>query len=104
MPSAAPRSIVAILPIISGLALAFTITAVDPLVLSLNMPQVSRALDVPPDAVGFLGGAATLVVAAAVLAVGSLGDAFGLRRLLMMGLVGDIAVNLLSAVSPGYTF
>lgn len=104
MPSAEPRSIVAILPIISGLALAFTITAVDPLVLSLNMPQVSRALHVPPDAVGFLGGAATLVVAAAVLAVGSLGDAFGLRRLLMMGLVGDIAVNLLSAVSPGYPF
>ncbi|ALV35855.1 MFS transporter [Streptomyces sp. CdTB01] len=104
MPSAEPRSIVAILPIISGLALAFTITAVDPLVLSLNMPQVSRALHVPPDAVGFLGGAATLVVAAAVLAVGSLGDAFGLRRLLMMGLVGDIVVNLLSAVSPGYPF
>ncbi|MEU9389527.1 MFS transporter [Streptomyces sp. NPDC048324] len=95
---------VAILPIISGLALAFTITAVDPLVLSLNMPQVSRALQVPPDVVGFLGGAATLVVAAAVLAVGSLGDAFGLRRLLMLGLVGDIVVNLLSAISPGYTF
>jgi MFS family permease len=102
--TAEPRSVVAILPIISGLALAFTITAVDPLVLSLNMPQVSRALHVPPDVVGFLGGAATLVVAAAVLAVGSLGDAFGLRRLLMLGLVGDIVVNLLSALSPGYTF
>jgi DHA2 family multidrug resistance protein-like MFS transporter len=102
--TAEPRSIVAILPIISGLALAFTITAIDPLVLSLNMPQVSRALHVPPDVVGFLGGAATLVVAAAVLAVGSLGDAFGLRRLLMLGLVGDIVVNLLSAISPGYTF
>ncbi|MGY6018537.1 MFS transporter [Streptomyces spinosirectus] len=104
MSTAEPRSIAAILPIISGLALAFTITAIDPLVLSLNMPQVSRALHVPPDVVGFLGGAATLVVAAAVLAVGSLGDAFGLRRLLMLGLVGDIVVNLLSAISPGYTF
>ncbi|MFJ8856746.1 MFS transporter [Streptomyces sp. NPDC102437] len=92
------------LPVVSGLALAFTITAVDPLILSLNMPQVSRALAVPPDAVGFLGGAATLVVAAAVLAVGSLGDAFGLKRLLMLGLVGDIVVNLLSAISPGYVF
>ncbi|QNE79461.1 MFS transporter [Streptomyces finlayi] len=92
------------LPIISGLSLAFTITAVDPLVLSLNMPQVSRALQVPPDIVGFLGGAATLVVAAAVLAVGSLGDAFGLKRMLMLGLVGDILVNLLSALSPGYTY
>ncbi|MCF4138198.1 MFS transporter [Streptomyces sp. Tue 6430] len=104
MSTASPRSTVAMLPVISGLALAFTITAVDPLVLSLNMPQVSRALDVPPDAVGFLGGAATLVVAAAVLAVGSLGDAFGLKRLLTLGLVGDIAVNLLSAISPGYVF
>ncbi|MFF4654606.1 MFS transporter [Streptomyces sp. NPDC001381] len=104
MSTAEPRSIVAILPIISGLALAFTITAIDPLVLSLNMPHVSRALHVPPDVVGFLGGAATLVVAAAVLAVGSLGDTFGLKRLLMLGLVGDIVVNLLSAISPGYTF
>ncbi|MGK3942258.1 MFS transporter [Streptomyces caeruleatus] len=104
MPAAEPRSIVAFLPIISGLALAFTITAVDPLVLSLNMPQVSRALHVPPDVVGFLGGASTLVVAAAVLAVGSLGDAFGLKRLLMLGLVGDIVVNLLSAISPDYGF
>ncbi|WP_051370571.1 MFS transporter [Streptomyces sp. 142MFCol3.1] len=104
MSTAEPRSVVAILPIISGLALAFTITAIDPLVLSLNMPQVSRALHVPPEVVGFLGGAATLVVAAAVLAVGSLGDAFGLKRLLMLGLVGDIVVNLLSAIPPGYTF
>ncbi|MCZ4608315.1 MFS transporter [Streptomyces sp. Lzd4kr] len=98
------RSVVAILPIISGLALAFTITAIDPLILSLNMPQVSRALHVPPDVVGFLGGAATLVMAAAVLAVGGLGDAYGLKRLLMLGLIGDIVVNLLSAISPGYTF
>ncbi|OLZ62022.1 arabinose ABC transporter permease [Streptomyces amritsarensis] len=92
------------LPIISGLALAFTIPAVDPLVLSLNMPQISRALQVPPDVVGLLGGAATLVMAAAVLAVGSLGDAIGLRKMLMLGLVSDIVVNLLSALSPGYVF
>ncbi|AXE26715.1 arabinose ABC transporter permease [Streptomyces globosus] len=104
MSAAERRSTIALLPIVSGLSLAFTVTAVDPLILSLNMPQISRALDVPPDAVGFLGGAATLVVAAAVLAVGSLGDAFGLKRLLMLGLVGDIAVNLLSALSPGYVF
>ncbi|MEV2199546.1 MFS transporter [Streptomyces fradiae] len=102
--AAEPPSTLAMLPIITGLALAFTITAVDPLVLSLNMPRISRALEVPPDAVGFLGGAATLVIAAAVLAVGSLGDAFGLRRTLVVGLVGCTLVNLLSALSPGYPF
>ncbi|NXY95775.1 MFS transporter [Streptomyces sp. BR123] len=104
MSNAETRSVITVLPIITGLSLAFTVTAVDPLVLSLNMPQISRALHVPPDVVGFLGGAATLVVAAAVLAVGSLGDAFGLKRLLMLGLVGDIVINLLSALSPGYGF
>ncbi|MGW5343124.1 MFS transporter [Streptomyces sp. HUAS TT3] len=104
MSTADTRSIVSFLPTITGLSLAFAVTAIDPLVLSLNMPQISRALHVPPEVVGFLGGAATLVVAAAVLAVGTLGDAFGLKRLLMLGLVGDIVVNLLSAFSPGYTF
>ncbi|GAB7035472.1 efflux MFS transporter LfrA [Streptomyces platensis subsp. malvinus] len=87
-----------------GLSLAFTVTVVDPLVLSLNLPQISRALHVPPQVIGVLGGAATLVVAAAVLAVGSLGDAFGLKRLLMVGLVGDVVVNLLTALSPNYGF
>ncbi|MFH9354058.1 MFS transporter [Kitasatospora sp. NPDC017646] len=104
MTAAEPRSAFATLPIILGLSIAFTITTVDPLVLSLNMPQISRALHVPPDVVGFLEGAATLVVAAAVLAVGSIGDAFGLKRLLMLGLVGGVVVNLLSALSPDYGF
>ncbi|MBB1245736.1 MFS transporter [Streptomyces durbertensis] len=68
------------------------------------MPQISRALHVPPEVVGFLGGVATLVVAAAVLAVGNLGDAYGLKRLLTLGLVGSAVVNVLSALSPGYVF
>ncbi|MFJ9773623.1 MFS transporter [Kitasatospora sp. NPDC101157] len=104
MSAAETRSPLATLPIILGLSISFTITTVDPLVLSLNMSQISRALHVPPDVVGFLGGAATLVVAAAVLAVGSLGDAFGLKRLLMLGLAGSVVVNLLSALSPDYGF
>ncbi|MFF7408959.1 MFS transporter [Streptomyces lydicus] len=92
------------LPVVLGLALAFTVTVVDPLMLSLNLPQISRALQVPPHVLGVLGGAATLVVAAAVLAVGSLGDAFGLKRLLMAGLVGNVVVNVLAALSPSYGF
>ncbi len=98
------RTPTTVLPVVLGLSLAFTVTVVDPLVLSLNLPQISRALKVPPQAIGVLGGAATLVMAAAVLAVGSLGDAFGLKRLLMLGLVGDVVVNLLAALSPNYGF
>ncbi|PLW71464.1 MFS transporter [Streptomyces sp. SCUT-3] len=90
--------------IILGLSLAFTVTVADPLMFSLNLPQVSRALSVPPGLVGFLSGAATLVMAAAVLAVGSIADTFGLKRLLMTGLVGVTVVNLFSTLSPGYRY
>ncbi|GGT07575.1 MFS transporter [Streptomyces chromofuscus] len=92
------------LPIILGLALAFAVTVVDPLVLSLNLPQVSQALHVPPQVVGLLGGAATLVMAASVLAAGRIGDAVGLKRLLMLGLAVVTVVDLLSTLSPGYGF
>ncbi|MEU2334488.1 MFS transporter [Streptomyces sp. NPDC013172] len=92
------------LRIVLALALAFTVTVVDPLVLSLNLPEVSRALHVPPQAVGLLGGAATLVMAASVLAAGRLGDSVGLKRLLMLGLVVVTVADLLSVFSPGYGF
>jgi MFS transporter, DHA2 family, multidrug resistance protein len=85
-----------------GLGLAFTVTVVDPLVLGLNLPQVSRALHVPPHLVGLLGGTATLVMAAAVLAAGNLGDAFGLERLLTLGLVVVTVADLLAIFTPGY--
>ncbi len=92
------------LPVVLGLAIAFAITTVDPLVLSLNLPDITRSLHVPPDLVGLLSGASTLVVAAAVLAVGGLADAYGLKRLLVIGLVANAVVNLLAALSPGYRF
>ncbi|MTE17181.1 MFS transporter [Nocardia aurantiaca] len=91
-------------PIIVALAIAFTVTVVDPLVFSLNLPEVSRALHVPAQLVGLLGGAATLVMAAAVLAAGNLADAFGLKRLMMSGLVLVTVVNLASTLSSGYGF
>ncbi|MFF8993737.1 MFS transporter [Streptomyces sp. NPDC014983] len=104
MAAAGSRSASVPLPVVLALALAFTVTVIDPLVLNLNMPQVSRALHVPPQAVGLLGGAATLVMAASVLAAGRLGDTVGLKRLLRLGLVVVTVVDLLSALSPGYGF
>jgi MFS family permease len=82
VPAARSRIDAAMLPIILGLSIAFTVTVVDPLMFSLNLPQVSRSLHVPPQSIGFLSGAATLVTAAAVLAVGGVADVLGLKRLL----------------------
>lgn len=104
MPAAGSRTGAALLPVVLGPALAFTITVLDPLVLSLNLPPVTRALRVPPQTVGLLGGAATLVMAASVLAAGRLADAVGLKRLLMLGLGLVTVVDLLSMLSPGYGF
>ncbi|MET8722165.1 MFS transporter [Streptomyces misionensis] len=92
------------LRIILALALAFTVTVADPLVFGLNLPEVSRALHVPAQVVGLLGGAATLVMATSVLAAGRLGDSIGLKRLLMLGLVIVTIADLLSVFSPGYGF
>ncbi|GAB89194.1 MFS transporter [Gordonia rhizosphera] len=87
-----------------GLAIAFAIPGIDPRLLTLNLGAVGEALDVPPGQLGFLASAASLVVAAAVLAVGNLGDIYGLKRLLVYGLVAHIGVELLGGLSPGYAF
>ncbi len=87
-----------------GLAFAFAIPAIDPRLLTLNLSAVSRALQVPVGHLGFLASAATLVVAAALLAVGNLGDTYGLKRLLVYGLLGHIGVQLLAVLSPNYGF
>jgi MFS family permease len=87
-----------------GLAIAFAIPGIDPRLLTLNLSAVSRGLDVPASHLGFLASAATLVVAAAVLAVGNLGDTYGLKRLLVYGLLANIVVELLAGLSPNYPF
>ncbi|MFE9094105.1 MFS transporter [Streptomyces sp. NPDC007264] len=104
MPTSRSRVDAADLPAVLGLAIAFAVTVVDPLVLSLNLPQVSRALQMPPEFLGLLGGASTLVMATAVLAAGRLGDVFGLKRLLVLGLLVVTVADLLCALSPGYGF
>ncbi|MFD1659011.1 hypothetical protein ACFSL4_12520 [Streptomyces caeni] len=62
-----------LVPTVLGPSIAFSVTAVDPLVLSLNLPLISRALAVPPQLIGFLGGTATPVVTSAALAVLTVG-------------------------------
>src|SRR5215207_592324 len=48
-------------------SIPFVVEAVDPTLLSLNLPEITRDLGIPSDLVGFTGSLATLVMAAAVL-------------------------------------
>ena len=101
---APPRVTAAVVSTVTGPSLAFTATAVDRLTFNLNLSQISQGLHVPASLIGFLGSAATLVTAAAVLTVGNFGDIFGLKRLLTYGLIAYILVGLLTALSPDYWF
>jgi MFS family permease len=89
---------------ILGPSIAFMITMIEPLLFSLNLPEITKDLGIPADLVGFTGSASTLVVAAAVLGVGNLGDVYGLKRLLIYGLLASIVFEVLAALSPNYQF
>src|ERR687897_2155315 len=90
--------------IVLATSIPFVVTGVDPLLLSLNLPAIRQDLGIPSDLVGFTGSVATLVMAAAVLGVGNLGDIYGHKRLLIYGLVSNIVFQVLTAFSPNYQF
>ena len=101
---AQPKMSLSIFLTILGPSIAFMITSMDPQLFSLNLTEITKGLGIPPNLVGFTGSAATLVVAAAVLGVGNLGDVYGLKRLLIYGFVGSIVFEVLAALSPSYQF
>src|SRR5215212_7585429 len=90
--------------VVLAVSIPFVVTGVDPLLLSLNLPAITQDLDIPSDLIGFTGSVATLVMAAAVLGVGNLGDIYGYKRLLIYGLIGNIIFAVLTAFSPNYQF
>src|SRR3954447_17391445 len=99
-----PRWTFSIFMVVLATSIPFVVEAVDPTLLSLNLPAISQDLDIPSDLVGFTGSIATLVMAAAVLGVGNLGDIHGYKRLLIYGLIGNIVFQVLTAFSPNYQF
>ena len=50
--------------IVLATSIPFVVTGVDPMLLSLNLPAIRQDVEIPSDLVGFIGSAATLVVAA----------------------------------------
>src|SRR5829696_8540311 len=101
---AQPRWTFSLFMIVLATSIPFVVEAVDPTLLSLNLPAITRDLGIPSDLVGFTGSLATLVMAAAVLGVGNLGDIYGYKRLLIYGLIGNIVFEVITAFSPNYQF
>ncbi|MCH1882440.1 MFS transporter [Agrococcus sp. ARC_14] len=82
------------------LMLPVLLVAVDNTVLSFALPQIS--LDLEPDTAQQLWiiDAYSLVLAGLLVAMGSLGDRFGRRRLLLIGATGFALVSVLAAFAP----
>src|SRR5215208_6383192 len=99
-----PRWTFSMFMVVLATSIPFVVEAVDPTLLSLNLPAITRDLGIPSDLVGFTGSLATLVMAAAVLGVGNLGDIYGYKRLLIYGLIGNIIFEVITAFSPNYQF
>ena len=101
---AQPRWTLSLFMVVLATSIPFVVSGVDPLLLSLNLPAITQDLGIPSDLVGFTGSVATLVMAAAVLGVGNLGDLYGYKRLLIYGLIGNIVFQVLTTFSPSHQF
>jgi DHA2 family multidrug resistance protein-like MFS transporter len=82
------------------LLLPTLLVSVDNTVLSFALPSISEALR--PSATGMLWivDVYPLVLAGLLVAMGSLGDRIGRRRLLLIGATGFAAVSVLAAFAP----
>jgi DHA2 family multidrug resistance protein-like MFS transporter len=82
------------------LMLPVLLVSIDNTVLSFALPAISSALR--PSGTGLLWviDAYPLVLAGLLIPMGSLGDRFGRRRMLLLGSIGFVAVSIAAAFSP----
>lgn len=79
------------------------LTSVDNTVLSFALPQVSSALKPSGSQLMWLVDIYPLMLAGLLIAMGSLGDRLGRRRMLVIGAVGFGIASVLAAYSPSAT-
>lgn len=82
------------------LMLPVLLVSIDNTVLSFALPAISTALQPSAAAQLWVVDSYSLVLAGLLVAMGSLGDRFGRRRLLLVGASGFAAVSALAAFAP----
>lgn len=82
------------------LMLPVLLVSVDNTVLSFALPEIALALEPTAAQQLWIIDAYPLVLAGLLVTMGTLGDRFGRRRLLLVGAIGFAAVSALSAFSP----
>ena len=82
------------------LMLPVLLISIDNTVLSFALPDISRSLQPTGTALLWIVDVYPLVLAGLLIPMGSLGDRFGRRRMLVVGSVGFAAVSVVAAFSP----
>src|SRR5215207_594481 len=82
------------------LSTALLVISLDNTILNVALPTIERDLEASSGALQWIVDSYTLVFAGLLLTMGSLGDRFGRRRALVIGLAVFGAGSLLSALAP----
>ena len=85
-----------------GCIFAIVATAIDPPILQATSSGVQGALRVEPEAAAQLVSLYYVIQAGVMVAGGVLGDLFGLRRVLLLGLAGMLATSVVTAAAPTF--
>ncbi|GAA4838622.1 MFS transporter [Saccharopolyspora rosea] len=84
-----------------ALSLLSALQVLDPSVNSLALPAVAADLGMNPGLQSFTSSIGTLLLAAAMLGIGILGDQRGRRRVLLLGTLGMAVGGVVCAIAPG---
>src|SRR5262245_53105487 len=78
---------------------ALILNILDSTILNVAAPSIQRDLTLSASALEWIAAAYTLALAVGLLAGGRLGDAYGRKRMLMVGLVGFVAASVACSVA-----
>src|SRR4051812_47409518 len=78
---------------------AMILNILDSTILNVAAPSIQRDLTLSASALEWIAAAYTLAIAVGLLAGGRFGDAFGRKRMLMVGLIGFVASSVLRSVA-----
>ena len=90
--------------ILAACILAAMVPAIGLSMIAFIAPAIQRNFQMSNSSIGLLASIGLLIISAFILGGGTLGDIYGRKRLLLIGLVGSIFASLLSMAAVSYSF
>jgi MFS family permease len=90
--------------ILAACILASMVPAIGLSMIAFIAPAIQRTFQMSNSSIGLLASIGLLIISAFILGGGTLGDIYGRKRLLLIGLVGSIFASLISMAAVSYSF